>query len=374
MNMREVVLLTYHSFSTPMEMLQLLIRRFYMPTPLNLTMEEFGYWEDKVQHLIRAKVISVIKSWIMGHFGDFEDENVRQYLRDFMTQVKTLGEWCHAVASPVLSLLNAKEEKEGQAKRKAFKVPKALWDQEDIQKFENDLLKASDETIAEQITWRDFNVFKEIHPRELLNQRWTKENKYELAPNLTKLIDRFNQVCSWCQSFILSFENESDRSLAVKKALRIASHLQMLRNFNSLRAVYTALQANPIFRLKVMKTLPSKQQKYLEELNALFSTRDSHKTLRTVMENAESPSIPHVGIFLTDLVHLDDANPNEEEGRINFLKLVSLNGRIQKVKDLQGQGYNIKAEPATQIYFEQKMVDVDPDLLYARSLKLEPRR
>ena len=56
------------------------------------------------------------------------------------------------------------------------------------------LLKWSKAEVARQITLIEFNLFSEIQPLEFLNQSWSKRDKYLKSPNLTKLIQRTNEV------------------------------------------------------------------------------------------------------------------------------------------------------------------------------------
>lgn len=48
--------------------------------------------------------------------------------------------------------------------------------------------------IYRELTLKEFSIFKRISPREFLNQAWQKPGKEYLAPNITKLINRFNEV------------------------------------------------------------------------------------------------------------------------------------------------------------------------------------
>jgi plasmid rolling circle replication initiator protein Rep len=60
------------------------------------------------------------------------------------------------------------------------------------QEFE--LLQLPPATLAAQLTIFEFNIFRQITAEEFLNQRWKKDNKGTLAPNISAMIEQFNRV------------------------------------------------------------------------------------------------------------------------------------------------------------------------------------
>ena len=47
------------------------------------------------------------------------------------------------------------------------------------------------------------DLFRAVRPRELIGLAWTKSDKERRAPNLLKLIQRFNLVSDWVKSSIV---------------------------------------------------------------------------------------------------------------------------------------------------------------------------
>ncbi|KFO28776.1 Ral guanine nucleotide dissociation stimulator-like 3 [Fukomys damarensis] len=121
------------------------------------------------------------------------------------------------------------------------------------------------------------------------------------------------------------------RAQRIEKWIRIAQRCRELRNFSSLRAILSALQSNPIYRLKrswgaVRRELLSTFRK----LSQIFSDENNHLSSREILSQEEAteapqeedsapgrvPSklrtglVPYLGTFLTDLVMLDTALPD----------------------------------------------------------------
>src|SRR5690349_7787359 len=63
-----------------------------------------------------------------------------------------------------------------------------------------------------------------IQPKELLKGAWqNKQHKETLAPNVTLMIQRFNQLSRWVQTCIVQSEKVKDRVQYMKTFLKIAS-------------------------------------------------------------------------------------------------------------------------------------------------------
>ena len=56
------------------------------------------------------------------------------------------------------------------------------------------------------------------------------------------------------------------------------------------------------------------------------------------MTDCSPPVVPYVGLYLSDLTFIDEGNPNEINGLINFSKRMLLYEVIQQVQQYQ-QGF-----------------------------------
>lgn len=382
-HIRFVFLLTYHSFSTPMEVLQKLVDRFCIPKPPNVSAGELEYWQTNVEKPIRLKVFAILHSWIKELYSDFKhDEELKQALRNFLVTKMSDQPWCKKVSQTVLTALDKAEElaaKHVTRKKDAMQLkvqPKAFWGHDEIEELSSGFMDLDDLTIAEQITLADFEVFRKIKSRECLNQRWAKANKQELAPNLVATIDRFNRLNNFVQVFILQKVNEQVRTQALKKVLRIAENLQQLQNFNALSAVYSALNSNAVHRLKkTWEGLPQKQRAYWDELcSGLMSSKSNKTALRRAMNEARPPCIVYLGIYTADLTFIEDGNPDTVRGMIFWEKRCRLAERIQKIMQFQEQRYPINEIPKYQKLLEKLLViSHDDESLWEMSIEREPQ-
>lgn len=176
----------------------------------------------------------------------------------------------------------------------------------------------------------DFERLKSIKPREFLRQAWSKKDKDKNAPNIVYFAEQFNQMAGWVQAEVLKHDTKEKRAAIFKKFIDIAKHCRELHNYNSLHAIYSALNADALYRLKHTKELLSTSAvELMEKFAALFSTTDNFKALRQAHRSAPVPCVPQLSIFLKDLTFIEDGNPETVRGMINFDKFWKIAERVR---------------------------------------------
>ncbi|CAB1331405.1 unnamed protein product [Coregonus sp. 'balchen'] len=216
--------------------------------------------------------------------------------------------------------------------------------QEDFLSFDADL-------VADQLTYMDALLFKKVVPHHCLGSIWSqrdkKQNKHS-APTIRATITQFNAVAACVVSTILHRRQIRPhlRARVIQRWIDIAQECRMRKNFSSLRAIVSALQSNPLYRLKrdSMSTFEELSDIFSDHNNYLTSRellmregtskfanlegcakehqKRTHKRLQLQKEmGAMQGTIPYLGTFLTDLTMLDTALPDlVEGGLINFEK------------------------------------------------------
>lgn len=98
-------------------------------------------------------------------------------------------------------------------------------------------------------------LFKKVVPHHCLGSIWSqrdkKQNKHS-ASTIRATITQFNAVAACVVSTILHRRQIRPhlRARVIKRWIDIAQECRMLKNFSSLRAIVSALQSNPLYRLK----------------------------------------------------------------------------------------------------------------------------
>jgi len=244
-----------------------------------------------------------------------------------------------------------------------------------IEELKSEFQEIDNLKIAQQITLIDFANFCKIKPRECLNKNWLNEaRKHNLAPNICEMIETLNRMFKWTQITILLAVDIQKRGRLIKKFIKICRCLMNLNNFHSLSAVFGALRSTPIWKLKkAWNLVPKKHLDFYQDLVTLFDTKRNMQNLRKAHHEATVPKVPYTGIFLTELVGIEEGNKDSTERKaINFAKLVMISDSIKRVLVLQTYGYDKIEEdvPLThflhnQIYDDiHRMGHVDEDYLY----------
>jgi len=225
--------------------------------------------------------------------------------------------------------------------------------------------------IAEQITFFDFHYYRQIKPFELMNQRWNKHR--ELSPNVTILIERFNEVSLWSSTMILSQKTAKSRALMWQRLISIAECLQRLNNFNSLMAMLASFNKSAVYRLRLTSDLLSVQSKHwFENAMNLMQTEGSYRNYREALRTARTPVLPYLGVYLTDLTFIEDGNKDMMDGLINFRKRQLIYGIIADIQMYQQTRYFINPNPII-LAIIHSLPFKDEDSLYRVSLIREPR-
>eukprot|EP00457_Paulinella_chromatophora_P003248 gb/GEZN01003254.1/.p1 GENE.gb/GEZN01003254.1/~~gb/GEZN01003254.1/.p1 ORF type:complete len:649 (+),score=89.33 gb/GEZN01003254.1/:22-1968(+) len=373
---RTVFLLTYHSFTHPLQVLSKLESRYKVPVPPNLTPTEIERFKANKVEKIQIRVCSVIKNWLDAHWeADWaENEELRAGLRTLIQCMlnTSVSSATKLLATRLEKTLEKNQTTQGDKKfTRTSNFPKPLI-ANDVSFFSFE--RTNEEEFARQLTLKDWERFHAIKPRECLNCNWQKKNKEVLAPNLLAMINQFNLVTCWVQHTIVSEPNLEKRGKLYNKMLKIADYCRRLNNFNSLFAIYAGLAANPIHRLKKTQELVSaKLQKKFLEYKELFKGDKNSRNLRAVLSTTPTPCIPYIGIFLTDLTFIELGNPDMIGEMINFDKRKKLADRIDIIKQYQQAGYQLAKVDLVHVYFESHFKVINEETLYEISVKNEPK-
>ncbi|MBN3277613.1 RGRF2 factor, partial [Polyodon spathula] len=266
------------------------------------------------------RVLNVLRHWVSKHSQDFEMNGelkmgVICLLEEVLRDPDLLPQERKATAN-ILSALSLDDQDDAQ-----LRIEDILQMAEcpTVECFES--LSAME--LAEQITLLDHIVFRSIPYEEFLGQGWMKVDKNERTPYIMKTSQHFNDMSNLVASQIMTHTDVGSRANSMEKWVAVADICRCLHNYNGVLEITSALNRSAIYRLKKTWAKVSKQTKALmDKLQKTVSSEGRFKNLRETLKNCNPPTVPYLGMYLTDLAFIEEGTPNfTEEGLVNFSKM-----------------------------------------------------
>ncbi|KAM9851979.1 ral guanine nucleotide dissociation stimulator-like 2 isoform 3-T3 [Aulostomus maculatus] len=219
----------------------------------------------------------------------------------------------------------------------------------DAAKFEpTNILGFRAGVVAEQLTRIETELFVRLVPYHCLGSLWSqrdKKGREGVCWSVRATVRQFNKLanavlasCLWPTKL-----RSQQRARLLEKWISVAEECRARKNFSSLYAIVSALQSNPIHRLRrTWQDTDREVMRKYEELSEIFSDKDNYSQSRELLKeegtskyanldnrlNHKHPNrtsaqgtVPYLGIFLTDLTMLDTAVKDMlDNGYINFDK------------------------------------------------------
>uniref|UniRef100_A0A8C2YNX4 Ral guanine nucleotide dissociation stimulator like 3 n=1 Tax=Chinchilla lanigera TaxID=34839 RepID=A0A8C2YNX4_CHILA len=374
-------LATHHAFVSTARVLRFLLPPPPPPPPPPPRGKTEGH-DLSLNKNLRA-VVSVLGSWLRDHPQDFRDPPAHLDLgriRDFLGWAAPGGAEAREAEKlweDFLEEVDPEQEEEQpvvwagppRAPQPARPdSPEGFPEEEGPQREGPELLDFSVDEVAEQLTLMDAKLFSRVRPCECLGSVWSQRDRpgaSGVAPTVRATVAQFNAVTGCVLGSVLGVPGLAapQRAQRIEKWIRIAQRCRELRNFSSLRAVLSALQSNPIYRLKRSWGAVSREPlSTFRKLSQIFSDENNHLSSREILSQVQTtgdpparlpsklPSgpVPYLGTFLTDLVMLDTALPDVLEGDlINFEKRRKEWEILARIQQLQRRcrSYSLRPHP-----------------------------
>uniref|UniRef100_A0A9J7YV31 Ral guanine nucleotide dissociation stimulator n=1 Tax=Cyprinus carpio carpio TaxID=630221 RepID=A0A9J7YV31_CYPCA len=401
-----IFLCTYRTFATTKQVLDLLLNRYAKLQP---GAEARRMTPDERTEL-RNTVSSILGAWLDQYSEDFWKPPDYSCLRRLIhyLQLSFPGSDLERRACNLLSQFHRRLQQESDRDVLdqgccAF----ALLQENGFDEDRPDFLSFDPTVVAEQFTLMDAELFKRVVPYHCLGGIWSqrdKKGKEHLAPTIRATVSQFNRVTNCVISTCLSDRTlkPAHRARILEHWIQVARECRILKNFSSLRAILSALQCNPVHRLKKTWDEVSRENiRIFQELSEIFSDENNHSLSRELLikegtskfatleinpkraQKRQQPqrdltvmqgTIPYLGTFLTDLVMMDTAMKDYlDGGLINFEKRRKEFEVIAQIKLLQlaCNNYNFKRVVGFSAWLSsvEKLSEAES---YSQSCEIEP--
>jgi len=362
-------LLTYRSITTPLNLLDLLKLRFLQPLPDGNEMSVQAFINEH-QRPMQLRVLQLLKSWVSNHWYDFEQD--AELIKQFSEFVEDTVKPVSPVGNNLANIVARNIERANTPKQAMFTnpPPKPIVPT----KANPGLLDLHPVELARQLTLNEIEIFRKIRPNECLGLAWSKKDGDTKAPNVKMMIERFNMVSGWVASEVLKPSEQKARVEAITHFIQVANECKKLNNFNACMEILSGLEDASVHRLKNhFSELSKKTTSILNKLKDIMNSDQSFKNFRAHLKKCTSPSIPYLGMYLTDLTFIEENGDLVGELH-NIFKRRMVAQVIINIQQYQQSTYNLEEVPVIKKYLNQlDQIIMDKEACYQRSLLILPR-
>ncbi|RCI06127.1 hypothetical protein CU098_011230 [Rhizopus stolonifer] len=375
MSFSNTFFLTYRSFCTSDEFLDLLEARFNVQPPPGLTEEELKLWRGKKQKLIRLRVLNVLKIWLEQYYNE-QDYSILNRLTQFMATIRDANTFSATQIDRLIQKRKAScKDIKSLVMTQTSDAPEPILPR-NLKRLR--IMDISPTEMARQLTLIDFKLYSSIQPIECLDKAWSREDEVS-AIHIQASIRFCNGMTQWVTDEILSQPEIKKRSLLLKYWVDVAERCRQWNNFNTCMAIMSAFDNSAIGRLKrTWEMVGGRTHQVVIQLRNLLKANRNFVQYRELLHSINPPCVPFVGIYLQDLTFIEDGNSNflkpPYAHLINFAKRTKTATVIQEIQQYQMTCYQFRPVEAIQEFINNNMGSSrDEDQLYKESLKLEPK-
>lgn len=220
-------LLTYPSFTNSGELFTQLTKRFTMQPMAGIQGEDYDYWVERKQRLVRMRVLSILKLWLESNWMENNDNEAKQVLKSMHKFAKDVMLPVLPGTSQILLLIETRlRGQEPENKRLVLTMsqppPPPILPRNmrrlkflDIDPFE----------FARQLTIIEAKSYSKLRVVECLSKGWSKQpssGAKDPAENIRSIIMQSNQLTNWVAEMILTQQEARKRVVVIKHFIGVA--------------------------------------------------------------------------------------------------------------------------------------------------------
>ena len=215
-------LLTYGSFTTKEEFFTLLMQRFNLSPPENLTEADIDVWQNRKIIPIRFRVINILKTFLESHFQGSPSDPI-------LTEIQYFASSPLAEALPgaqgLIKLVTKRQVASYDTSSLRKMVPNRFAPTpptvlpKNLRKLR--LLDIDPLETARQLTLMEWRIYSKIKSIECLDKAWSNRDD-NTAANIKDMILMSNQVTGWVAESILTLTDIKKRVSTLKHFATIA--------------------------------------------------------------------------------------------------------------------------------------------------------
>ncbi|KAH8099722.1 ras GEF [Cristinia sonorae] len=372
---RHTFLMTYRTFCTAQDLFGLLLSRYDMKPPLNLTPEELEVWKQKRLRTTQRRVLATFSSWLEHH----------RLLEDEPAIVDQLEHFLLSINSPTGNKVTAKQVLKTMERLASGNAddsentspPDTKHRRKTSSKDELHRMDAG--LIAEHICLYERRLYARIVPQDCVD--YVLQRQASAAPRLVAFCKTHDRLANWVKFSILSVEHVGKRAQTVDFWIKVAEKCRAINALSSLSAIVAALTSTALTRLNLTWAHVDRSDN-LEPLSEFSDPLNGFPHYRSVQQETEDPCVPFIVMYLTDLTHVNEDFPDSslDDGKkrsdmINFVKRVQFAEVVETMLRHQSRAYSFQntEDPVLSAYIQWNLsqaTEMDEAALWKMSEEL----
>jgi son of sevenless-like protein len=347
-------LATYRTFTTPHEVLDLLIWRYSMPACRDRSPDVQTKFKELMLIPVTTRVFNVLKLWVEKHYYDFEaDPELKKKLINFIETKLAGTTW-----QGLMKNLIAKKEGQpglvsaGSTLTRKEKPPAPILTCTCPPNFTPTIFDYHPEEVGRQMTLMLHDLYVQIRPPEFITmaQKFRRAQMqakqahdpelYLKAPNGMALQSAANRIRNWLESEVQASRRSGSLAPLISQLLDIATCCSRLNNHLTLKTIISVLEKTYIKELQpVWMSIEIDKRKFFFDNKELMS-RNNYAKYKERLKTLSPPAVPYLATFLEEIAMIEDDLPDiVSERMINFQKKHSIGELLVKLQAMQSIPY-----------------------------------
>ncbi|KAF4576870.1 hypothetical protein EYR36_000532 [Pleurotus pulmonarius] len=323
---RDTLLTTCSDFSSPEELMTVIIRRFNdANVSVDLQVENRGIHAERLVS-IRLNVIAVVKYWTNSHHMELTPPLIWQ-IKEFALSTLSSNTFSQLMKERVKEILHMVDARQQQSNSDLQKTSPLLSPGRKIPRAS----EMTPQDLAIALCLLQGDLFNKITPSQCIaHLRKQPLNSVEFLQNTA------HKIAFWVKKSILRSDEISHRGLALKFFVNVALACRARHDYLSLAVVVKALKSESVSRLHLThQELGPNMQHVWQELKDFVDDAKAYRTALRQCVDQQTPCIPWLELHLHDLATVFTRHPQvkEEDGRVlvNFERYTKFTEKLKEI-------------------------------------------
>eukprot|EP01102_Stenamoeba_stenopodia_P014624 TRINITY_DN4881_c0_g1_i2.p1 TRINITY_DN4881_c0_g1~~TRINITY_DN4881_c0_g1_i2.p1 ORF type:complete len:1169 (+),score=349.70 TRINITY_DN4881_c0_g1_i2:173-3679(+) len=323
-------LMTFPTFVSSEELLDLLIMRFNPPKPVASATKEQQERFKKRLIPIHFRVFNVLKNWVERFWDqDFKDkpELIEKLMKFIENDVKAAME---KASDQILKTIQKKME--GSTDADIYKPLFSLT----ATSAPQSLLKIAPEQIAAALTQFHTETYLAIKPREVLRRAWIAEDKTK-TPCILLLKEQAKKIGEWVLSEIVKESNLKRRANMLAYFIHVTELSLDMCNIEAVYNLLGGISLVPVQFDSIWDWVSSTTQKRYQKIMNIIK---SNKSIQDFLSDKPKPWIQSIDNILQEIVELEETQPDYLDNNVPTPILINFDKRkmvAEKLLTIQSQ-------------------------------------